>query len=800
MRNILKNRKYRSVKDKLEVIQKSKNEPLLFEPLRQLFIAKGYNDVDITHGPHEHGKDLVFSFKDILSNNNQWCAVIVKNKNASQSDFLPGGELGKQIASAFSVPYKRTDGSEAKISRVWVIVNGTVSPQAREVASREFERLSTSIIIEDYQKLTEHIEEFIEDLFLDDLEPAIHKFAQRQIIKLGDVSSSNQLFNLELNDIEDIFVDVQIQQNKIDRDKSQYIGESSNHKQTNIDGAIDILNTRENFIVHGIPASGKSILLKRTGIKALRNLSTNYAVFLIDFSKQRKDKPNSVKDITRIIEKQYVENTDNEIFEKASYERILVMFDGIDDVHSEDDVSSIVRLINDFSTQFKDYQIVMALRTSHFLVNEDILSKFENIELMPFNLHQALTLVQKIIPNDKRKAQSFTNALKNSMISSSLFRTPLALTLLAILYRDGMELEELPANITELYKKFIDIYLERWDTTKGISQQHKFERVKDILAYIAFRMHQNMEDCIDVKTLEEYLFDLKAIYSHEELENIPNFIKFLISRRGVYVYHKSHEVFCFYNNDFQQYFLSLHFDESNESKLVENFLNEQYENAIVFYCGANPKREVFLDLLLNKVIAQNVKESYSYINLLSKSLQASHNITKEKRKLIVKDLLFNYDLFYRQVMTLGAEGRNFLANSETIDIILAFRDLFKRLFNSKHIYRPEIESLFDDILLQNLDLELSDMTIYSIAHLHASMSKSSIPLELFASEDKDPDTLSYDYEISDLWARIIYTDIKMLHFKISNDDLYKRLKRKSRKRNVYIASQLHGLGTDILKY
>ena len=88
--------------------------------------------------------------------------------------------------------------------------------------------------------------------------------------------------------------------------------------------------------------------------------------------------------------------------------------------------------------------------------------------MLPFDIGQAFKLVKKIIPDNKSKASQFVEAIRDQQLSNTLTRTPMALTLMAILYKeDAIDLKELPANITELYNKFSDYYLDRSDATKG---------------------------------------------------------------------------------------------------------------------------------------------------------------------------------------------------------------------------------------------------------------------------------------------------------------------------------------------
>lgn len=85
-KEIVRNKIFKTVKDKLEFLQKSCAEPELFEDLKQLFKNKGFDNVKITHGTKEFGKDLVFSKYDESFDEEKWFAVIVKNKPASQND------------------------------------------------------------------------------------------------------------------------------------------------------------------------------------------------------------------------------------------------------------------------------------------------------------------------------------------------------------------------------------------------------------------------------------------------------------------------------------------------------------------------------------------------------------------------------------------------------------------------------------------------------------------------------------------------------------------------------------------
>ena len=129
----LRNKTFKSVKDKLEYIQKECNEPELFGDLSVLFKNKGFENVKITHGNKEYGKDLVFSKYDETFEEDKWYAVIVKNKPARQNDFMTGGEIANQILQAINKPYRTPKGDEKTVSGLFIVINGNVTENSTDM-------------------------------------------------------------------------------------------------------------------------------------------------------------------------------------------------------------------------------------------------------------------------------------------------------------------------------------------------------------------------------------------------------------------------------------------------------------------------------------------------------------------------------------------------------------------------------------------------------------------------------------------------------------------------------------------
>jgi NACHT domain len=775
-----RNKNFKEVRDKLEFIQKECPETELFEDLKQLFKNKGFQNVKITHGNKEFGKDLIFSIYDEAFGEEKWFGVIVKNKNATQNDFMQGHEIGTQIELALRVPYTTTKGVEKDISALFIVINGSVSANSTTTISAFVHKVvMPHIKIWDYQELANEIEQFSKESFLDNLEPTVNTYIQEQTKVLSDISNSSNVYDLKLDDINEIFINVQTTYSKELKKINNYVSfdnKNNKFKEEDVEGSNEILNSNSNFIIHGIPTSGKTLFLRRIGIKALNtNSIKSNSVFLFDLQNFQDETLN----IRNLVSSQYDKLTNGEVFELENYSKVILLFDSIDFIKSVEVRLQILTEIEEFikSKEFPNLQVIIATRNIEFINTNNLLSEFKETELLPFNFNQALKLVKKIIPNNDQKASNFLKALKNTLLDTTLQRTPLALTLMAILYRDDkVDLKELPANIFQLYDRFTDVYLDKWDDSKGISQLYKYEQTKNILAFIAFHLHKLGLNCINDKDLKLFLTELRTKYNYDELNNIDNFILHLKSKNGVFYYDNTNNVFLFFNHFFQEYFSSLCIEDNDDEVLIDNFFNGWWSNALVFYCGKKPKSFKLHKDIINKIIPTDSFQKLLYLSQHSKCLQASHDISIENRANIVKKLVFEFDNFYKLLVTEGQQNEKSLFNHlPFVNILSQSKTLFDSTFNSKHITTIEIIELFKEIL--SAENELTNITIYNISYFLALHNDDAKAFELF--EEKILDDI--------VWNRILFVDINFLKLKNEiNEKMFLRIKRKMTKNQFLI--------------
>jgi len=124
----------------------------------------------------------------------------------------------------------------------------------------------------------------------------------------------------------------------------------------------------------------------------------------------------------------------------------------------------------------------------------------------------------------------------------------------------------------------------------------------------------------------------------------------------------------------------------------------------------------------------------------------------------------------------------------TMDLVLNLRDFFDKLFGSRHISSDECITLFENILL-NENNNLSELTIYCISYFITFHKNDSSALELFSQKEN----------INIIWSRIVFIDLKLLHYKAKDIKSYKRIKRKMDRNKFLILERLNDISIKQLK-
>jgi hypothetical protein len=172
---------------------------------------------------------------------------------------------------------------------------------------------------------------------------------------------------------------------------------------------------------------------------------------------------------------------DQNLVAKAGLPRSLtvgaLLIDGLDEVPVEERIR-ILELAKSIANA-RDYSVVVSSRRVDLL--REPVEGWTTYELMPLEFGQAMGLFEKIIDSG-----STLGVLREGLehVGGSLDLTPLSLLLLLEL---AERYHEIPASVTELYDRYADQVLGKYDREKGIEVLFEYEMKKRFLGEMAYR-------------------------------------------------------------------------------------------------------------------------------------------------------------------------------------------------------------------------------------------------------------------------------------------------------------------------
>ena len=198
--------------------------------------------------------------------------------------------------------------------------------------------------------------------------------------------------------------------------------------------------------------------------------------------------------------------------------------------------------------------------------------------------------------------------LKSSELFKALPNTPISAILLANLINEGVD--ELPYGITDLYTKYTELALGRWDITKGLLSQKEFEAGIAILANIADYFMQNQ---LSMVAEEEAIGFFKSYLKDRNLQiNAEGLYSSIINRSGI-VYTESRErTFGFKHRSFLQFFYAKHLYSKSQVALDQKIFQPYWNSSYFFYFGLRKDCPELIDEVQAIPVPEDEDEAEGY--------------------------------------------------------------------------------------------------------------------------------------------------------------------------------------------
>lgn len=566
-------------KNKTKKIEGLKSEVNEFHPILDVLFRKlpDIQHVEYNHGPHEMGADFVLSKKDSTLQDTRYIGVIVKIGTIKQDH----ADIDKQIQECEIKRYVDGGTKEIYLNEIWITSNANITNAAQQKIHHKYNNKNISFI--SCKKLVELIDLHYPE-YWHDVSVKVGQYLRSISHKAEMLQAKAPLSNIPNSEIyiEQDLVKVVDERHYDDRKRKK-------RKRLRIES---ILKDPSHTMIQGSLGTGKSTLIGKIAKEYSTNESYNITktIPILLSAKELIDKYNS--SIFNIVN--YV--IDNTKTQNAEH-NFIVLIDALDELRVKNEERlSIVKGIYDEISERSDIKIIITSRGGENPeINAEIDKYFNRYSLCNLSFQQLIDFIDKICLNLNIKEKLLRDLDKSHLIKV-LPRTPISAILLARLLKE--EVREIPSTMTDLYAKYMELTLGRWDLEKGVNTQIEYHVIFNVSIDIAKLLIDNSIVVIAIsdarKIFNDYL-DSRNI----QIDRDALFDK-LLNNQDVYLVDKEENTIRFLHRTFAEYLYAEGLSKNNSAVISENIYNLYWATSYFFYLGIRQDNPELIDQI-NKI-------------------------------------------------------------------------------------------------------------------------------------------------------------------------------------------------------
>jgi predicted MPP superfamily phosphohydrolase len=341
-----------------------------------------------------------------------------------------------------------------------------------------------------------------------------------------------------------------------------------------------ILVRNTNFLIYGLKESGKTILLDKLFLEAIRKFNQlNKIPLHIKFSDFK------TKDIEIVI-KEYLGQPTKKIQELLKGNDLIIF---IDDLSFSDKNVSQISSLKALIKKYPKIQLVATIDQitensipTDYLEDNNVLN-FEVGFIQNLNSHEIKELIGRWFVGKEIDFQDNMEKLMKSFVDFGLPKTPLSVTMFLWIFEKQ---EKRPLNNSVLVEMFIESLLEKTNLENIYSETFDFKNKQRLLSFISKFMRDKGDDDLSYSVNYVELLAFASDYLKTRFSGKPQKVLDDLIKRGILCYEDDNLV-RFKSAFFFHYFLALHFDYDTDFKKYvltdENYLD--YTEEIVYYTG-----------------------------------------------------------------------------------------------------------------------------------------------------------------------------------------------------------------------
>lgn len=302
---------------------------------------------------------------------------------------------------------------------------------------------------------------------------------------------------------------------------------------------------------------------------------------------------------------------------------VTLLLDGFDELGTAELRKAFGEKLLAFNRDFPKCRIYLTSRESPFLEDIEAAIDFTRLRISPINLRQAGKIIERISKGKDLPTHATEDILRQLDNVHGIDLSPLLVTVFVA--TTDFARSDIPANITELFAKFTEMMLGRWDQSKGLAQQYQANVKEFLLSRVAFEMHKENKTIIPIV---EFKKEIEQILEERNLSGDAEILYDEIVNRSGLVRVDNGEL-SFRHMLLQEYFAGKGIPSAEFMRSVLG--KHWWMRAVIFYFGSKPGDEPALSSLPGQLDEMDGSDLYQAAVTVGLAIQACY-LTKTEIK------------------------------------------------------------------------------------------------------------------------------------------------------------------------
>ncbi|MFK3605237.1 NACHT domain-containing NTPase [Pseudomonas sp. AP19] len=593
--------------------------------LRELFrCMPSITEVNYTQGNREVGADFVLTKYDDALMEQDYVGVIVKSTSIKQNH----EDVRRQIRECEQSRPIENGKKDVFLNEIWIVTSQDITRSAQD--SIHHEHRNTKIKFFDSEKIVKLLDRFYPG-YWDFTNFNVNQYVAKQLNQIELYSGSHSLTPQKFGHIEILqqIVRVPPDSNKKFQRKAQ--------KPVTL---LDEIKRNRFIYIQGSMGAGKSELIRATAKKLCEQQTLDNFTIIPYFTtfRELKSAETDICSIISTIERELDDNT----------KTIILFIDGLDE--TDEDLEEKIDFICSSATSISAMSHVKMVVTSRLIQQEKQQQKiekhFDRFNICDLSYNVIISFIESMCENFKIN-NKFKDDLQNSSLMKALPRTPLSAILLGRLLAENVK--ELPSTLPELYSKYTELVLGRWDIQKGNGSEKEYETIQRIISFVAGYMTDNDFEFLGLRELETIFVDYLKI--RRTGQDAHALMRSFINKTEIIGFDPEKNAIFFKHKTFKEFFYAtLQFQQKGIEAPIKKPFDLYWQGIEYFYLGIIKDAPLRIDQI-SRLVPENELESLVKLSSFSDFLLAAYQTPYKEIEAALSRTFVDAAILYNKIVS-----------------------------------------------------------------------------------------------------------------------------------------------------